>query len=166
MATMGHGAAMQRAVIDLLRGDPILSDSGGGGLLYPDYAPKLDTNDYRVYEASVRLPGNAAFVRTLPRVLVEVIQYAHDLEQEDPDVPFGPVKVFVHTIVPSGEDEAGEVLDAYITRLILSTSLSDARIIAPKLTLEGQRRRERIDEFNGAWQFVSGFAAANAGSLQ
>lgn len=164
MSTLGHGAEMQRRIVNMLRADTTLMSPTG--LLYPEYAPKLDSNDLRVYTVSARLPASAVFVRTLPRVLIEVAQMAHSYEQEDTAVLHGPVKLWVHTVVPENEEEAGELIDAYITTLVLSTWLSDARIIAGRLSLEGTRRRDRIDEFNGAWQFITGFGTPNAASLQ
>lgn len=166
MSTLGPGEEMQRRIVNLLRADAILSDTTTG-LLYPEYAPHGDNEDLRVFGSDPTLPNDTSTaVSQLPRVLVEVMTYAHPHEQDDPAVLHGPVKVWVHTVVNLNDEQLGATIDARITTILLSTWLSDARIIAPRLALDGMRRRERIGEFNGAWEYVSGFAAGDAGSLQ
>lgn len=164
MSMYGPAAGTQRRIIDLLRADGALSASPGG-LLYPEWSPKVDDDDTRIYSVSAHLPPDSEFVNLLPRILIEVVQRAHDYEQEQPGVLQGPVRVWTHTVVPREEEELGERIDAYLTGVLLSTVLSDARIIAARLSLEGDRRRVRVEAFNGAWQFISGYLSPNVGAL-
>jgi hypothetical protein len=164
MSTYGFGAATQRRIVELLRADGALC-SDANGLLFPDYAPRIDETDVRVYESSVQFPTSHALVYALPRLLIEVVERAHDYEQEDPHVLQGPVRVWVHTVTAKEDSERAERIDAYVTTLLLSTWLSDASIIAARLSRDGDRRRGRIEAFNGAWEIVTGFSAPNVGSL-
>lgn len=164
MSTYGHGASLQRRLIEVLRSDGALSTSPGG-LLYPDWSPKFNDVDSRVYPTNVQFPTGSELIRMLPRVLVEVHQRSHDYEQEAPGILQGPVRVWVHTVVPLEEEELGERIDAYLNTLLLSTWLSDARIIAGRLVASDDRRRTRLEAFNGAWEFVSGFTSPNVGAI-
>lgn len=163
-STYDPGTALKRRVIDLLRADRYLCDPLTG-LLYPESSPKKGETDLRVYSSSAVLPGTSEWVSILPRIMVESVVRAHSYEQDGP-VLVAPVKIIVYVIVGLVDEQLGEQINAYVQGVLPSTWLSDARIITGKLTSDGDGRRERLDAFNGAWQFVTGYSTPSAGSLQ
>lgn len=165
MSTYGPAYELRRRVVMLLRDDPTLSDIATG-MLFPSYAPQTSENDLRVFAAGPDIPGGSIPISAFPRVTIETIQFAHNKEQEDPNVLQAPCKLWVHTTVEQVDEDLAEQVDAYVTKLLLSTGLSDARIIAGQLTLDGPRRDERLEELNGARAITTGFASALVGSLQ
>jgi hypothetical protein len=163
-STYKPSTELQRRIIDLLRADPILSDPLAG-LLFPQRMPKKGDTDVRVYSTQALQKGAASWVRTLPRIAVEGVQRSHDYEQDSP-ILVGPVKIYTYTVVDPEDEQLGEQIDAYLQGVLPSTWLSDARIITSKLTSDGDGRRERLEVFNGAWQFVGSYSTPSAGSLQ
>jgi hypothetical protein len=162
-STYVPATALRRRLVDVLRANSTLCDPDTG-LLY-GVEGRRDSTDMRVWSVDVQFPPDSDLIFALPRVMVECVGRAHDFEQEDPDVLSGPVRLFIHTVVPRDQEELGERIDAYLIRLLLSTWLSDARIIAARLSLEGDRRKVRVPALDGAWQITSGFSTPNVGSL-
>ena len=163
MSTFGPAAETQKRFIELFRADPVLM-TPNTGLLFPPYQPQINGDDLRVYPAAVELPENPDLREALPRVLVETVSFAHDYEQT-PTILEGPVTMYTHVVVPKEDEERGELIDARLATLIASTRASDARIIAADFVPYGQRQRERIPAFNGAWEIVSGYRSRNVGVL-
>lgn len=162
---LGPAAALQARVISIFRADPVLV-TPDTGLLFPPWSKQENGDDVRVYEADVELPENPDVREALPRILVEALQFASGIEQpENVDEPHAPVSILVHTMVPKEESELGELIDRRCAVLIGSTPLSTASIIAAELVPDGQRRRERVTAFNGAYWFVSRYHSADVGVL-
>jgi len=162
-STYVPSVALARRVVDMLRADAFLCDLTTG-LLYSIEAQR-SAEDLRVWTVETQFPADTHLLLAWPRVMVETISRPHDFEQEDPDILIGPVRLIIHTVVPKDQEELGERIDAYLTRLLLSTWLSDARIIAARLSQDADRRKVRVPVLNGAWQISSGFSTPNVGSL-
>jgi hypothetical protein len=155
--------ALTRKVVAMLRADAALSN-GSTGLLYA-IETMVDANDYRVWSVDTQFPSDPNVILRWPRIMVEAVGGANNYEQDDPDVLVGPVRLSLHTVAPKDQEELAERIDAYLNRLVLSTWLSDARIITARLVLSAERRKVRVPVLNGAWQITSGFSTPNVGSL-
>jgi hypothetical protein len=155
---------LQRRLVNLLRADATLTHTSTG-LLFPATSPvQAGGVDFRVYSVSANLPGEATAISTLPRVLIEVWGYPVGHEQEGNELQAG-LRVRSHSVVAQEDEELGALVDARIRTLFLSTWLTDARIITPRLVQDGNSSRERIEELGGAWDYVTGYMTPNAGSL-
>lgn len=154
MSTYSPAAELTKRLVDLFRANAPLQV-----LLFPTWSPSTDALDKRVWSAFVELPVIPALREALPRVLVECVENAHDREHDDPAILSSDVTVFIHTVVPKQEEELGDQIDTLLRTLVLSTWLSNTRIIAANLVPEGQRRKERIAAFNDAWEYVSRFSS-------
>lgn len=163
-STYGPGAAMRQRIVDFLRADGELC-TVPDGLLFPTYAPQIEADDVRIYEASVQFPPGSAMVQQLPRVLIECFAKANMDEQDPVSILSAPVRVITRTLVAKEDADLGDRIDAYIASLLLSTWLTDARIIAAKLSEDGDQSRRRLDVFNGAWEIIHGYSAPRVGSL-
>lgn len=161
---LGPAAALQSRIISIFRADPVLN-TPDTGLLFPPWSKQVNGDDVRIYEADVELPENPDVREALPRILIESIQMVNAFEQGDVAEPHAPVAIIVHSMVPKEESELGELIDRRCAVLIGSTPLSTASIIAAELVPDGQRRRERVTAFNGAWWFASRYHSADVGVL-
>ena len=148
------------ALVAALRGDV-----GLHGLLFPSWSPSAGFDDERVYSNHVELPESPAVREALPRILLDVIWRPHDYEQEQVGTLHGSVGVYLHVITPKEQEEYGELLVASAMKLILSTRLSGARIIAAELVPTTDVLKQRIEAFNGAWEWVAPFRSTNVGVL-
>jgi hypothetical protein len=161
-----------RALINLYRGDPQFSASGPsvggtGGLLFPDWSPRVHANDYRVWTNHVQLPPDMPEVLTaLPRILFDVRWRSHPYEQEEEGLLHGPVTATLIVQTPKErEDYADELMAAAYLRL-LSTPLSSARIIAAELApTTGDIMKVRLSAFDDAFQMSADFRSQNVGVL-
>jgi hypothetical protein len=160
-------------VISLLRADPVLNGAAPtgvagyvGGLLFPDFAPRVNGDDDRVYTSSATLPPDVNVRGALPRILVEAKMHPHQYEQE-PDVLTGAITLWIHLVVPDDQEEYGDRIAAYVVQLLVSTQLSTNRILASGLYLTSDpEMKDRIAAFEGAWEYVFGFRSASGSSLQ
>lgn len=165
MSTYTPEIELQRRLVNLLRADATLTNPTTG-LLFPATSPQQPGGvDFRIYSQSPTLPGESKGLGTLPRVLVDAWGFAHGKEQES-DVLQAGLRVRTHAVVEQEDEERGALIDARIRTLLLSTWLTDARIITPRLLQEGNSTRARIESLNGAWDYVTTFMTPNAGSLQ
>lgn len=166
MSTYTPEIELRRRVVNLLRADAILNDTTTG-LLFPASSPYAGPvpEDERILATGTDVPGPPEAVSRLPRLTVEAIGWPTTQEQEDPAVLRNGVKLWTHTTVAADDEQLGAAIDARVRTLLLSTWLTDARIITPRLSLDGNSRREKIEGLNGAWELVSGFSATSVGSL-
>lgn len=169
MSTYTPGYELQRRLVELFRADATLSASPGG-LLFPAYAPQKDALpggavDRRVYGSRANLPEDPAFRESLPFILVETLEEALNPQEQTMELLNGPVVAFIHTVADKQDEELAEQISARCTTLILSTVLSNARIIAAGLVPDGPSRRDHISVFNDAFTVVSRFRSANVGVL-
>lgn len=160
-------------VIGLLRADATLNGAAPtglagyvGGLLFPDWAPRVNVDDDRVYTSSAQLPPDVNLRAALPRILIETKWTPHGYEQE-PDVLTGPLALWLHLVVPDDQEEYGDRIAAYVVQFLISTQLSTNRILASGLYLTPDpEMKDRIAAFEGAWEYVYGFRSASGSSLQ
>lgn len=154
-----------KALVDAFRADTVWSNPGG--LLFPAWANRINSDDDRVYSNQVELPEDAGVREQLPRILFEVLWQSALFEQEQSGILHGPVNVYVHVVVPRDQEEYGEQLVAQAFLKIrsvlgpLSTGALSARIIAAELVPTTGVLKDRIPAFNGAWEWIAGFRSQN-----
>ena len=155
VSTYTPAREVRSVLIDALRADTATHD-----LLFPVWAEQVGPDDLRAYDAHAELPTGP--IRTaLPRLMLDVRWQAHDLEQEGDNL-HGPVMVTLYGIVPRAHKEHGEALIARAVRVLLSTQLSGARIIAANLyQTTAIVPAERLESFDGAWQYRCEFRSAD-----
>lgn len=159
-STYGPATAMQRALVELLR-----ADVGLQALLFPVVWPSRSSDDFRVWGMNSDLPEGMLLRDPLPVVLIEAMSYPADREQVS-EVLEGEVIVTTHSQAPRQYEALAAQVDAYVAQLIVSTQLSDARMIAAALVPDGQTRKERIGAFDDAFDFQSRYRSPNVGVLQ
>lgn len=160
-STYQPAIAMQRALVELLRGD-----AGLQLLLFPAGSESRQSDDYRVYGMNSDIPEGIELKDPVPTVLVECDGYPMDREQVAP-VLEGEVAVTTHIYVPKQDEALGAQIDAYVAQLLVSTQLSDARMIAAVLIPERLTgRKARIGAFDDAFDFQSGYRSPSVGVLQ
>jgi len=157
-----------RRSVEMLRADATLASPteispGVWGMLFPEHAPQVNGDDYRVYEAYVELPENSAIREALPRILVETLPNPVNTEQGG--YHEGPVSFLIHTITPKEESQLCDEIAARVATVIASTRFSNARIVASELVPEGESRKGRITAFNNAWERVDRYTSANVGVI-
>lgn len=148
---------MARAVVDYLRADPVLH-----ALLFPGWSQQVGPTDTRVYSANVELPQDPAVRAALPRVLIEVLDYPFRVEQSGGG-DLSEVPLYVHTLAPKDREEVAKTIDAHVTRLLVSTPITSARIIAAKMSRDGLRQVNRASGFDDAWEVVTRFVSPLVG---
>ena len=173
MSTYTPGREIQAFLIDQFRNDPVLtgatpSEAPGyiGGLLYPDWSPRVNADDMRVYSHRASLPVGVNTRDALPRVMVSCEWQPHSWEQDPPELT-GPVRGWLRVVVPDTQEEYGDRLFTYAVQRLLSTPVNSPRILAGGLYLTNEQGlKDRIDAFEGAWEYVIGFRSASGSSLQ
>jgi hypothetical protein len=154
--------ALRGRIVTLLRSDAVLSDLDTG-LLFKR-TPQIAAYDLRVYSIGVELPEDSAIREALPRVHVQTMQHPSIAEQQG-DLLEAPVSVITHVLARKEDEELAATIDARVAALLLSTELSDVRIIAAGLAVDGTRTFERITALDGAWEVISRYRSANVGVL-
>ena len=149
-----------RAIVEMLRADAVLAP-----FLFPSWSPSLGPLDVRIYSSGVELPEDAAIRAALPRVLIETVAYPFVTEQPAGQAGLADVPVYTHVLVPKEREEHGKIIDAYLSRLLVSTPLNTVRIITASLSLDGQRRVGRISGFDDAWEVVTQYRSPFVGVI-
>lgn len=152
-----------RFVVEKLRSEPVLwnpNDPNDPGLMYV-LTPRLVNGDDRIYSAYVELPENSQLRSALPRIHIEARQDGGiAAEQTDVLVPSGMVTIYVNTIVPRTREQLGEQIDAVARRVLLSTLMSNARILGSPLDENVERRQKaRESTFGDVWRITSAYRA-------
>lgn len=163
-STYSPAREVAKALVDAFRADAAWSDPTTG-LLFPTWAPKIDSDDDRAWSTHVELPDDPKIREQLPRLLFDVTWEPAKYEQEQAGILQGSVSVYVHVVVAREDEEYGDRLQAQATLKVLSTRLSSARIIAAELVPTTAVPKERIPAFSGAWEWIAGFRSQNVGVL-
>lgn len=143
---------LQGAVVDALSHDAEIVDE-----LFSD-RPAVHEWDTRVYAAQAELP--AVLAEVLPRIIVSVRETPWDTEQEEAEstTPSASCQVWVHVLTESARESQGQRLAARARSILVSTPLSDARIITSKLWVTGYRV-DREPQFRDAHRVTREFGA-------
>lgn len=152
------------AYLDAIEADTVVHD-----LVFPSWnTTPVSIDDKRIYRSTVnfqRLVDGVNVAVQLPRVMMSAVWSRMLTEQEDLETAAGPVRLYTHCFVPAQYYLHGDVLDMAVARVLLSTVLSDTRIIGSPLAPVGNRLEERESAFNDAWRFTQEYAQANVGAL-
>jgi hypothetical protein len=135
-------------IVEVLRGDPALNT-----LLFPPGADAVGPDDRRIYAENVELP-EGPIRSVLPRILVAAIETPFPAEQAAADgpLPYADCLVWTHIFVEADRPQLGEAISARVRDILISTPLSDSRIIASALVPSGTRQPVREVAFRNAWR--------------
>jgi len=151
---------LTRRVITLLDADDDLRT-----LLFPDWSPPTnDPGDLRIFASHQKFKEeNLAGI--MPRLLIETyMETSNDWEQEDASLSC-PVVLWTHILVPYDKRDHGELIDVYVRKLLVSTILSNARIIAAMLVQTGRAVQRTVPKFDDAWHIATPYLSARVGVL-
>lgn len=151
---------LRRRVIDVLRADGDLNE-----MLFR-LIPQVEAEDVRVWASSVELPEDKPQVRSaLPRLLVSAIEEEDGFEQPDIATNNSPVMILTHCIAPHDQEFLAEAMDARVKFILLSTVMTNVRIISANLVPTGSPTKRREAQFNDAWTVTRQYRSANVGVL-
>ena len=151
---------LRRRVIEMLRADLQIQ-----AFLF-SLKPQIEAEDVRVWASSVQLPEDKPEVRSaLPRILVSALEEADGLEQPDLSTNNSPVMLLTHCVVPHDSEQLAEAIDARMKFILLSTTISNVRIISAGLVPVGGPSKRREAQFDDAWVITRQYHSANVGVL-
>lgn len=151
---------MRKRLISILRNDGELNQ-----MLF-SLVPSHGEFDDRIYASGVDMRQFDDKTRTqLPRVLVTCREEVDSFEQADLETNSSPVLVETHVLGPADQEELTESIDGRVKFLVLSTRLSNARIISAELVPVGDRVHAREGNFEDAHRITRRFRSANVGVL-
>ncbi len=156
VAKLSVGTVFTGRIVAELRGNATIT-----GLLFSTRA-STQTLDLRVYDDQVTFLGPLEPLReVLPRILVANITSPFDTENANADSTdlYENVVVFIHVLVEQQEKMLGETIAAEVRDILVSTSLSNATIIASVLVPGGSMQPTRETAFKNAWRFSNEYRA-------
>lgn len=154
MDKLSVALVMTGRIVDHLRADGTIQS-----LLFQT-RPPVSTFDDRIYDHQAELPDGPER-EVLPRILVAVLETPWDTEQYTADSSdlYRDIRVITHVLTEARERQLGEAIDARARNLLVSTSLSNATIMASVLVPDGVRQPVRESAFRNAWRFQSEYRA-------
>lgn len=154
VAKLGVDTVMTGRVVEVLRASSVLN-----ALLFSKRAA-VNEFDLRIYMDLAEIPDGPAR-EVLPRILVATFSVPFDTENKAADSTdlYATVGVTVHCLSEPKERDLAERLCAEARDILVSTSLSNASMIASELVPEGTMRPVRETAFRNAWRYSVGFRA-------
>lgn len=154
VAKLAVRAIMTGRITDVLRADNNLN-----GLLFSTKS-SVHVYDFRIYDDKAELP-EGPIREALPRILIAVIGTPFDTESANADSInlYNNVAVFTHILVEEKEKVLGETIDAEVRDILVSTSMTNAVIIASVLVPSGTMQPVKETSFRNAWRFTSEYRA-------
>lgn len=155
---------LQRRIISVLKADSELQT-----LLFPAWTkPRINDEDDRIYRSQVdfsRVANGTDLAQIPVRVLIEARRVPHQMEQDDLEMGSGEVSLYVHVLVPKDQYLHGDRIMQRVRHVLLSTGMSDSRIIAGDLFEVGDQLDARESNFQDAHRLTQQFRSASVGVL-
>jgi hypothetical protein len=149
MAKLDTSTVMTGRVVSLLR-----SNGSINALLFGSN-PSVGPFDYRIYDDQAELPEGPTR-EALPRIIVASFSVPFDTEQSasDSTALYQNVAVIISCLAEEKDRLLAEQLHAEVRDILVSTSLTNASIIASVLVPTSTMQPAREPAFKNAWRFT------------